>query len=124
MNLRLLMAVAIFANAPIVALAQKDDHTPQPTLADAQKLVQDVSSDKAKLRAYCEMGQLIEQIEKAQEGNDDTAIEMLMEKADALGEQIGPEYLGIVEGLEAIDPRSPELLKFDAVFRSLRDKCK
>ena len=121
MNLKLLLTVAIFAAAPITGFAQ---NAPKPTLADAQKLVQAISNDKAKLQDYCEMGKLTEQIEKAQEANDDEAIGALMEKADTLGEQIGPEYLRIVEGLEEIDPRSPELLKFDAVFSSLRDKCK
>jgi hypothetical protein len=58
MNLKLLLAVAIFAAAPIVGIAQKDDHAPKPTLADVQNVVQTISNDKAKLKAYCEMGKL------------------------------------------------------------------
>ena len=87
MNLKLLVAVAIFAAGPIV-VAQNDDRAPKPTLADAQRLVQQISNGKAKLQAYCEMGKLTEQIEKAQEANDDKAMEALMAKADALGERI------------------------------------
>ena len=88
MNLKLLVAVAIFAAGPIVEFAQNDDRAPKPTLADAQRLVQQISNGKAKLQAYCEMGKLTEQIEKAQEANDDKAMEALMAKADALGERI------------------------------------
>ena len=43
---------------------------PKPTLADAQKVVQTISSDKTKLQAYCELGKLQDQMEKAEEGND------------------------------------------------------
>jgi hypothetical protein len=62
------MAVTIFATAPIVAFAQNDepaDQAPKPTLADAQKVVQTISSDKTKLQAYCELGKLQNQMQKA-----------------------------------------------------------
>jgi hypothetical protein len=127
MNLKLLMAVTIFAAAPIVAFAQKDDpadQAPKPTLVDAQKVVQLISNDKTKLQAYCELGKLQEQMEKAEEGNDTKAIDALVAKADALAQQIGPEYLKIVEGLEEVDPSSAEGQKFAAVFNALHDKCK
>ena len=127
MSLKLLMAVTIFAAAPIVAFAQKDDpanHAPKPTLADAQKVVQTISSDKTKLQAYCDLGKLQDQMEKAEEGNDTAAVNALVAKADALAQQIGPEYLGIVEGLEEVDPNSAEGQKFAAVFNTLHEKCK
>jgi hypothetical protein len=127
MNLKLLMAATIFAIAPIVALAQKDeptDQAPKPTLADAQKVVQTISNDKAKLQAYCELGKLEDQMAKAEEGNDTKAVEALITKADALAQQIGPEYIKIVEGLEEVDPNSAEGQKFAAVFNSLHEKCK
>ena len=127
MNLKLLMTVTILATAPIVAFAQKDEPTnqaPKPTLADAQKLVQTISNDKTKLRAYCELGKLADQMANAEEGNDTKADDALVAKADALGQQIGPEYLKIVEGLEEVDPSSTEGQKFAAVFNTLHDKCK
>ena len=127
MSLKLLMAVTIFAAAPIVAFAQKDDpanHAPKPTLSDAQKVVQTISSDKTKLQAYCDLGKLQDQMEKAEEGNDTAAVDALVAKADALAQQIGPEYLGIVEGLEEVDPNSAEGQKFAAVFNTLHEKCK
>src|SRR5580704_15821738 len=127
MNLKLFCAVTIFAAAPVVAFAQKDDpanHAPKPTLADAQKVVQTISSDKTKLQAYCDLGKLQDQMEKAEEGNDTAAVDALVAKADALAQQIGPEYLGIVEGLEEVDPNSAEGQKFAAVFNTLHEKCK
>ena len=92
MSLKLLMAVTIFAAAPIVAFAQKDDpanHAPKPTLADAQKVVQTISSDKTKLQAYCDLGKLQDQMEKAEEGNDTAAVDALVAKADGAKQESG-----------------------------------
>src|SRR6476660_9634515 len=127
MKLNLLMAVATFAAAPAIAFAQKDapaDHAAKPTLADAQNVVQTISNDKAKLQAYCELGKLEDQMEKAEEANDTKTVEALFAKSDALAQQIGSEYLRIVDGLEEVDPKSAEGQKFAAVFNALHDKCK
>jgi hypothetical protein len=99
------------------------NHATKPTLADAQKVVQTISNDKAKLQAYCEMGKLEDQMAKAEEANDTRAVEALLVKSDALAQQIGPEYLRIVEGLEEVDPSSAEGQKFAAVFNTLHEKC-
>ena len=60
--------------------------------------MQTISSDKTKLQAYCELGKLQNQMEKAKEGNDTKAVDALVAKADALGQKIGPEYLKIRRG--------------------------
>ena len=124
MNLRLLIAVAIFANAPLVALAQKDDHAPQPTLADAQNVVQTINNDKVKLKAYCELGKLQDQMAKAEDAHDTKTVDALVARSDALGQQIGPEYLGSYRGFGEVDPKSAEGEKFAALFNALHDKCK
>jgi hypothetical protein len=124
MKLKLLSTVAIFATVTNAVLAQKDDHVPKPTLADAQTVVQTISNDKAKLQAYCELGKLEDQIEKAEEANDAKTVEALFVKSDALAQQIGSEYLKIVDGLADVDPKSAEGAKFAAVFNALHDKCK
>ena len=127
MRLKLFTAVTIFATAPIVAFAQKDDPARQaskPTLEDAQKVVQAIGNDKNKLQAFCDLGKLQEQMEKAEEKNDSKAIDALIAKADTLEQQIGPEYEGIVEGLDRVDPNSAEGQKFTAVFNTLQEKCK
>ena len=127
MRLKLFMAVTIFAAAPIVAFAQKDDPARQaskPTLEDAQKVVQAIGNDKNKLQAYCDLGKLQEQMEKAEEKNDSKAIDALIAKADTPEQQVGPEYEGIIEGLDRVDPNSAEAQKFVAVFNTLQEKCK
>jgi hypothetical protein len=87
MRLKLFMAVTILATAPIVAFAQKDeptDQAPKPTVEDLQKLVQTISSDKAKLKVYCEIGKLQEEMEKAEEKNDTKALDALSREGRSL----------------------------------------
>ena len=127
MKLKLFTAVSIFAIAPTMALAQKDDPAEQaskPTLEDVQKVVQAIANDKNKLQAYCELGKLEEQMEKAEEQNDTKTIDALIAKAYILEQQVGPEYEGIIERLDRVDPNSAEGKKFTAVFDTLLDKCK
>jgi hypothetical protein len=126
MNLKLLLAATLFAAAPYVAFAQKDeptDQAPKPTLADAQKVVEMISNDASKLQTYCKLGKLEDETAKAEEAKDTKAVEALVSKAEALAQQIGPEYVKLVEGLELIDPRSAEGENFAAVLSALDDKC-
>jgi hypothetical protein len=127
MNLKLVAAISLFVAVPMVALAQKDgaaEKAPKPSVADAQKLVQTVSADKAKLKAYCELGKLQEEMEKADQKNDTKALEALGTKADALAQQIGPEYTKVMDGLEEVDPNSAEGKQYTAVFAGLAKQCK
>ena len=60
MLLKALIGVAIFAGTTVAAVGQEEptDQTPKPTLAEVQHLAETISSDKSKLRAYCELGKL------------------------------------------------------------------
>jgi hypothetical protein len=127
MNLKLVMAVSLFAAVPMIAYAQNNDSVekgPKPTMADAQKLAQMISGDKAKLKAYCDLGKLQEQMEQADQKKDDKALEALTAKADGLTQQIGPEYIKFMDGLEEIDPDSGEGKRFATVFDSLTKQCR
>jgi hypothetical protein len=127
MNLKFVMAVSLFAAFPVIAYAQKNDpaaEAPKPTMADAKKLVQTISSDPAKLKVYCDMGKIQEQVEKAQEKKDNKALEALGAKSNSLLQQIGPEYVKMMEGLDEVDPDSDEGRRFAAVFDPLDKQCK
>jgi hypothetical protein len=127
MNFKFVMAVSLFAAFPVIAYAQKNDpdaEVPRPTVADAQKLVQTIGSDSAKLKVYCEMGKLQEQMEQADQKKDNKALEALAAKADSLLQQVGPEYKNMMEGLDEVDPNSDEGKRFAAVFALLDKQCK
>jgi len=88
MRLKLFATVTILVTASIAAFAQVDepDNEAPPTIEDVQKLVQTISGDKAKLKAYCELGNLYERVEKAEEKND-------MKELGALGSAAVPHSL-------------------------------
>jgi hypothetical protein len=126
MNVKLLTVVAIFTAAPVVGFAQQDNPDAQPwmpTIEDAQKLVETISGDKDKLTAYCEIGKLHEQIERAEEEDDTKDFDALVAKLDSLEQQMGPDYIRVVDGLGDVDPNSAEGQKFSAVFEPLRKQC-
>jgi hypothetical protein len=127
MNLKLVVAVSLFAAVPMIAHAQNNDlaeKAPKPTVVDAQKLAQMISSDKAKLKAYCDMGKLQEQMEQADQKKDNKALEALSAMSNSLLQQIGPEYVKMMEGLDEVDPDSKEGKQLAAVFDPLDKQCK
>ncbi len=75
----------------MIAFVQKDDTAAdgsKPTVADAQKLVQTISSDKVKLKAYCDLRPLQKRLEEAEEKQDVKTLEDLGTKADGVLQQL------------------------------------
>jgi hypothetical protein len=83
-----------------------------------------ISSNKAKLKAYCEANQLDEQIVEAERRTDSHALEDLNAKADSLERQISPEYTKVMDGLEEVDPNSAEGKQIAAAINTLMKQCK
>ena len=125
MYLKALMSVSIFAGTTVVAVAQDEptNQTLKLTLADVQHLAELISSDKSKLRAYCELGKLHDETQQALEENDAKAIDALTAKTDAFEQQLGPEYDKVLDGLDQIDFSSAEGQQLAAVLKTLQEKC-
>ena len=125
MYLKALMSVSIFAGTTVVAVAQDEptNQTPKLTLADVQHLAELISSDKSKIRAYCELGKLHDETQQAVEENDAKAIDALTAKTDAFEQQLGPEYDKVLDGLDQIDFSSAEGQQLAAVLKTLQEKC-
>ena len=125
MYLQALMGVAIFAVTTVAAVAQDEptNQTPKITLADVQHLAEMISSDQSKLRAYCELGKLHDEIQQAVEQKDADAIDALTAKIDAFEQQLGPEHDKVLDGLDKIDLNSDEGQQIADVFKTLQEKC-
>ena len=127
MILKLVVAVTLSITVPVIALAQKQSPTktaPKPTIAQVRKLVKMISSNKAKLKTYCDANQLDEQIVEAERRKDSHALEDLNAKADSLERQISPEYTKVMDGLEEVDPNSAEGKQIAAAINTLMKQCK
>ena len=129
MTRKLHVAVALFISMVVsgIAFAQKQspiDTAPKPSIAQVRKLVQMISTNKAKLKIYCDLNQLDKQLEEAEHQKDREMLEALNAKADNLERQITPEYTKVMDSLEIIDPNSAEGKQFAALIGTLTKQCK
>ena len=126
--MRLKLVAAIFAVLAIPALAYGQQggpptKVPKPTKVDVQKVVQIISSDKAKLQSYCDSKKLYDQMEVAYQKNDSKTAVALSKQADALASKLGPEYSKMMDGLEQVDPNSSEGKEYTSELSGLDNLC-
>jgi hypothetical protein len=115
--MKLKLVVAIFALAT-PALAHAQSSVPKPTKADAQNVVQIITSDKAKAQTYCDLTKLEGQVRTAEQKNDTKTLEALAKQAEALTDKL-PEYYKLMDGLEKVDPNSSEGKEFMSILSGL-----
>jgi hypothetical protein len=125
MHLKALTAIGIFSITAVAAFAQDEpvDQAPKPTLAGVRHLAEAITSEKSKLRAYCELGGIHDQMQQALDNQDANATDELIAKADALEQQLGKEYDEVIEGLEQMDFNTAEGQQIADVFKAMQEKC-
>jgi hypothetical protein len=124
MEIKLIAAISALA-IPALAHAQSgvQQNVPKPTKADAENVVQIITSDKAKTQAYCDLTELERQVKAAAERNDYKTLEALSKQAEALVGKLGPEYYKLMDGLEQVDPKSSEAKEFMSILSGLDKSC-
>jgi hypothetical protein len=122
MKLKLIAIIAVAAIS-VLARAQQSGPVPKPTKADAQNVVQIITSDKMKTQAYCDLTKLEGQVKAAAEKKDTKTLEALSTQADALIDKLGPEYYKLMDGLEQVDPKSSEAKEFMSILSELDTRC-
>ena len=120
MKLKLIAVISALA-IPALAHAQQSGPPPKPTKADAQSVVQIITSDKVKTQAYCDLTKF-EEVSSKQFGKRRT-VEMLTKQAEALVDKLGPEYFKLMDGLEQVDPNSNEAKEFMSILSELDKNC-
>ena len=116
MKLKLVAAISALA-IPALAHAQQSGPQPtKPTKADAQNVVQIITSDKVKTQAYCDLTKLEGQVEALPQNTDTKTVETLTKQAEALIDKLGPEYFELMDGLERVDPKSSEAKEFMSIL--------
>jgi len=126
MKLKLVAAISALAAIPALAHAQQGappPSVPKPTKADAQNVIQIVTTDKVKTQAYCDLTKLYDQLQAAEQKNDTKTAETLGKQADALIDKLGPEYSKLIDGLEQVDPKSSEAKEFMSILSGLDKLC-
>ncbi len=125
MKLKLVAAISALA-MPALAQAQQSGpqpNVPRPTKADAQKVAQMITSDKAKTQAYCDFTKVEQEVKAAEQKNDTKRLEALSKQAGSLVDKLGPEYFKLMDGLEKVDPKSSEAKEFMSILSELDTRC-
>jgi len=116
-NPKSIFAALVIVVAPVCAQAQK------PTRADAQKVFEIITGDKAKAQAFCDIGKLGDQMEQANRERDSKKVEELALKADELGRKLGPEYAALMNGIQDVDPDSEDGQQISSTIQALDKLC-
>ena len=120
MKLKYLAAVFAVAVLPLAAQAQK---APKVTKADAERVVKLISGDKAKTKIYCDIAKLGDEIDQADQKKDTKKVDELSERMDGMAKQLGPEYVNLTEGLQALKADSKEAQEIGGVLEGLDKLC-
>jgi len=114
-----LLTTFMIATAPCVQA-----QTSAPSKADAQKVLRIISSDKAKIRTYCQLTRLGHQMGQANETGDVRKFDHLLNRIYELGKKLGPEYAELVEGLQDVDPDSEVGQEISSTLDALDNLCR
>jgi hypothetical protein len=90
------------------ALAVGTANLPAQTLDEAAKIIEDVGTDEAKLKQFCELNKLVESTG---------------EKEDPANEKAGGDFAAAWEVGEKADEKSPAGKKFYDAVSALAEKC-
>lgn len=120
MKLKLIAAVFAIAVLPLAAQAQ---NAAKATKADAERIVKMISADKNKVKIYCDIAKLGDEIDAADQKKDSKKVDELSEKMDNMSKQLGPEYVKFAEGLQALSQDSKEAQDIGSVLEGLDKQC-
>lgn len=121
MNLKMIVALLMISALPVRAQAQKPSAA-KVTNADAQKVVKMISGDKAKTQTYCDLVKLGDQFEEIDPKDTKKADELNQQMAELAG-KLGPEYIALVGGLQAMDPDSKGSKEINSTLDALDKLC-
>jgi hypothetical protein len=114
------VAILAISAMPLYAQSQQPDIV--KLKADAQNAFNMISSDKLKLRTFCEMANLGDQLDQAERVHDTKKALEASQKMDELEEKL-PEYTALVDGLKDIDPNSEDAQEVGSIILKLDEFC-
>ena len=115
-----LLIVAILASATAPLYAQRQQQNIAKLKEDARNLVGIIGSDKTKTQIYCQILDLIAQLNREKDRKNAKA---LSQKIDQLQKQLGPELLSVTNRLNHIDLNSSDGREIVLMIQSLNQSC-
>lgn len=110
----------ILAAAAICGLLVPPAQAASDNVTAAVKTIEQVGSDPAKLKIYCEMSKLMS---SAEDTEDESKAEALDAQMDGYMKQLGTDFENAFEVGADLEPESEDGKAFDAAFDALDAKC-
>jgi len=117
------LMVATFIISTLAVYAQDQHPSIVQLEVDAQKMVKIISGDKLKTKTYCEIADLGEQIDEANQEQDADKAAELSQKINGLQKNLGPEFIALADGLKSVDPNSKDGQDIGSILEKLDDLC-
>ena len=92
--------------------------------AYAQNAVKNISGDKQKIGAYCELDDLTDQFDQAVEEKDTRKTAELSQKGEELLRKLGPEFAALADGMQSVDLSSQDVREIGSIVGNLSEYCK
>ena len=121
MNLMRIVTILAIAAVPVYAQGQRPNV--DKLKADAQNVFKIISGDKLKIRTYCEIADLSEQLNQVSRKQDTKKVEELTQNIDELETKLGPEYPALLDGLWSIDATSEDAQEIGSILNRLDEFC-
>jgi hypothetical protein len=126
MKLTLAVVVTVLASTSAFAQGQIGNPTTTrttPNTVDVQKVVRSIIGDKTKIKAYCDLEKLYEQLADAEAKNDKKAAGALSLKAQAQLDKLGSDYAKLLDAVDQTDPDSQKGKEIAAALDTLDKQC-
>jgi len=121
MNRLLIAGIVIISTAPLYA--QRQQQNVAKLKADAQKVVSVIGGDRAKTQTYCEARDIAKQFVQAQQQKENEKVEELADKLIEQQEDLGSEYLALMESLRNANLTSKDAQEIESMFDTLNQSC-
>ena len=116
MKATLMFATFIISTVPLYA---QDQHASIAKL----EAVEIISGDRLKTKTYCEIADLGEQIDAANQEQDADKAAELSQKINGLQKNLGPEFLALADDLKSVNPNSKDDQEISSILERLDDLC-
>ena len=117
----LIAAILLISTAPLYAQRQEQDI---PKLkSDARILVGIIGGDKIKTQTYCQMDDLLDQLDQATQKKDRKKAGALSEKIAVLHKKLGPEFHALLDIEKRLDLNSPDGQEIASIVATLGESC-
>jgi hypothetical protein len=116
--------IAVLVTTSAFAQGQLSNHTAPSTTVDYQRVVRSITGDKTKIKAYCNLAKLYEQLGDAEAKNDMKTVGTLTGKAQAQLDTLGPNYANLLDAFDQTGPDTEEGKKISAALDALDKLCR